>query len=815
MATANPNGGDVTGSYGDLPGLGVDDHVGLAVDDGGYSSNHSSGAGSEDEDLEEAALSMEDRVKMAEIWVANPSSSHHWTSGAGGGMILNDDVWKLRIHFDSQPNINMKLCSSDVTFLNLYVVLQTQGFYLSDELYHMRNLGIGEEREQGLDLIDTNIKLQELKKELNHSLVLNLLVRSTTTYLAASAGTEEDKLAAIVYEPPVLYDLSEPTVLVVDPEGVVFHSNPSQPTAFCTQESINFRKDNLNAIIEEEPVFEQSHNSSDDAYDSDNNSDNSSQLGEEEEDVDKSEDSDENSDEEILHYEGDTDVEDLFEQEDEDVFATEEPQMQKSPERRKKLEVRRKGPTTRSHCSVLEDVIPDFIPSEDEEDDCLLFEDDDDGHEPPSFVLPKGRKSRAKKRKPRIWYNDKLEHPHQQLFIKGEKAFAIKKMRLEHTFPTNTEKSRISAKWLAKTYESLFRSDPSTSINTLMDNCRENYGVDVRRHMAYRAKNLVVEVVLGEHKKQYPRLRDYAHTIMDTNPGSRVVVTTVTSKPTTKIPHPAPRFHAMFFCINGAREGFLNGCRPSIGVDGCFIKLTTGAEILAATRRDGNNNIFPLAFAIVGQEDTANWCWFLHQLKICLGGEIGKFGPYTIMSDRQKGLLNAVNQVFPNCHQRFFLRHLYANFQNAGEHDWTRTSGPDIEPPTFHVKRGRKKEKRIKGKFEARSGQPAHATTRAEPAPARPRKEARSQPPRARSTRRSRTSGSVNRPFTTPRFVVGASSSYAPAPRFAARGSSSSALATRFAAGASSSSPGGSSAAPTPRNHSGWMAFFTASGNHD
>ena len=72
------------------------------------------------------------------------------------------------------------------------------------------------------------------------------------------------------------------------------------------------------------------------------------------------------------------------------------------------------------------------------------------------------------------------------------------------------------------------------------------------------------------------------------------------------------------------------------GVDGCFIKLTTGAQLLAATGRDGNNNIYPLAFGIVGQEDKANWCWFLHQLKICLGGEVGRFGPYTIMSDRQK-----------------------------------------------------------------------------------------------------------------------------------------------------------------------------------
>ncbi|KAE8803257.1 hypothetical protein D1007_20837 [Hordeum vulgare] len=480
MTTATPGGDDVAGRYGDLPGLGVDDHVGLAVEDGGSSGD--------DEDLEEEApVSMEHRVKMAEIWVANPRSSHHWTSGAGGGVILNDDVWELRIHFDSQPNLDMKLCSSDVTFLNLYAVLQTQGFYLSDELYHMRNLGIGEDREQGLDLIDTNMKLQELKKEYKHSLVLNLLVRATTIYLAASAPTEHDKLAPIVYQPPVLYDLSEPAVLCVDPQGVV------KPTAFCTQESINFRKVNL----EEEPLFEQSHNSSD-AYESDNNSDNSSHLGEDEEDVDQSEESDENSDEELLHYEGDTDVEDLFEQEDEDVFGREEPPMQKSPKRRKKLQVR-KGPTTRSHSSVLEEVIPDFIPSADEEDDWLLFEDDDDGHEPPSFVLPKGRKSRAKKRKARIWYNDTLEHPHQQLCLymcfkdqhqfreallslhitqardfryhrnsdqriiacckqdhcqfcivaavtKGEKTFAIKKMRLENTCPTITEWSSTCIK---------------------------------------------------------------------------------------------------------------------------------------------------------------------------------------------------------------------------------------------------------------------------------------------------------------------------------------------------------------------------------
>ena len=149
--------------------------------------------------------------------------------------------------------------------------------------------------------------------------------------------------------------------------------------------------------------------------------------------------------------------------------------------------------------------------------------------------------------------------------IKGEKTFVIKKMRLEHTCPSTTETTRVSAKWLAQKYEHLFRSDITTGIQTIIDACMEKYGVDVPKCMAYRAKNIAIEAVLGDHKKQYPRLKDYAQTVMDTNPRSRVIVTIVTPVPTAKIPHPGPRFHAMFFCMNGAREGFLKGCRPFIG----------------------------------------------------------------------------------------------------------------------------------------------------------------------------------------------------------------------------------------------------------
>ncbi|KAE8775421.1 wd repeat-containing protein 43 [Hordeum vulgare] len=606
MTPAGSEGaGEDRGIGEDLPRSCIDDSAGGTDDSGAYSTSEDC---IDDDDFAEPALSTEQRLRLVHIWVANPSIAHEWTHEIGG-VLLYDDILEVRTYFD-----------------------------------------------------------------------------------AAESQFERQELSTVAYEEFVVYDFSEPPIYVVDQEGIVFESQSSSSSAahgtgVCTQESKNV-KGNLKVVLELEE---------EDAYEGSGGSD-----CEEEEEMD-----DEGSEEEeVVHYEGDT--------EDEDTVVLHE----KKKKKKQKLPVRR-GLTTRSHSSVLEKEEPEFKPSSDEEEKGLLKEADDDGFEPLSFLLPKKRKSGAKQRPPRKWYNEKMEQPCEQLClkmcpkdqhqfreallnlhitqgrnfkyhsnldqriivqckqehcnffmvataIKGETTFVIKKIRIEHTCPVSTDTTRVRAKWLAVKYESLFRSDITTGIHTLIDACMEKYNVDVPKSMAYRAKNLAIEALLGEHKKQYPRLRDYAQTVMDTNPESRVIVLIVTTTPTAKIPHQGPRFHAMFYCINGAREGFLKGCRPFIGVGGCFIKLTTSAQLLAATGRDGNNNIYPLAFGIVGQEDATSWCWFLHQLKICLGGEVGQFGPYTIMSNRQKGLLNAVNPVFPKCNQRFCVRNMYANFQNVG-----------------------------------------------------------------------------------------------------------------------------------------------------
>jgi transposase-like protein len=50
------------------------------------------------------------------------------------------------------------------------------------------------------------------------------------------------------------------------------------------------------------------------------------------------------------------------------------------------------------------------------------------------------------------------------------------------------------------------------------------------------------------------------------------------------------------------------------------------------------------------------------------------------------GLLKAVTQVFPSAHQRYCLRHIYANFQTAGFRGEDLKKCMDAASYAYHVK---------------------------------------------------------------------------------------------------------------------------------
>ncbi|XP_058216684.1 uncharacterized protein LOC131327546 [Rhododendron vialii] len=145
-------------------------------------------------------------------------------------------------------------------------------------------------------------------------------------------------------------------------------------------------------------------------------------------------------------------------------------------------------------------------------------------------------------------------------------------------------------------------------------------------------------------------------TVLKFNPSSWIKIQS--DKPGPELP---PIFCRIYVRYDAQLKGLLVGCRPMIGLDGAFLKGLYGGQILSAIGVDGNNNMFPVAIAVVEVETKESWIWFLNILLEDIGS-VEERG-WTFISDRQKGLVETFKELMPNAEHRFCLRHLYANYR--------------------------------------------------------------------------------------------------------------------------------------------------------
>ena len=89
----------------------------------------------------------------------------------------------------------------------------------------------------------------------------------------------------------------------------------------------------------------------------------------------------------------------------------------------------------------------------------------------------------------------------------------------------------------------------------------------------YRAKRKATNLITGDEKLQYGKLRDYAEMIRMTDKGSRVILQTEMEDENAQ-----PRFKRMYIRYNTQKVGFLGGCRPIISLDGCHLKGDLGGK---------------------------------------------------------------------------------------------------------------------------------------------------------------------------------------------------------------------------------------------
>ncbi|GJU80836.1 hypothetical protein Tco_1283201 [Tanacetum coccineum] len=152
----------------------------------------------------------------------------------------------------------------------------------------------------------------------------------------------------------------------------------------------------------------------------------------------------------------------------------------------------------------------------------------------------------------------------------------------------------MTSKWIARQYEDKIRMNPDLKVVDLQEMVMKKYRVKTSYNQCSRARRIALYNLKQNVGSQYDRLVDYAGELRKTNHGTTMHLCIDPLADGTHM------FNNFYVCFHNIKEGWKASCRKVIGLDGCFLKGVCQGELLATIGRDGNNQIYPIAWAFSG-----------------------------------------------------------------------------------------------------------------------------------------------------------------------------------------------------------------------
>ncbi|CAL5400789.1 unnamed protein product [Camellia sinensis] len=240
--------------------------------------------------------------------------------------------------------------------------------------------------------------------------------------------------------------------------------------------------------------------------------------------------------------------------------------------------------------------------------------------------------------------------------LPGVPTFTIRTIHEAHTCGgiAHLGHQQASVQWVANSVEQRLKENPNCKPKEILEEIHRVHGITLSYKQAWRGKERIMAAMRGSFEEGYRLLPQYCEQVKRTNPGS---IASVYGNPTDNC------FQRLFISFQASIYGFLNGCRPLLGLDRTFLKSKYLGTLLLATGFDGDGSLFPLAFGVVDEENNDNWMWFLSELHNLLEVNTENMPRLTILSDRQKGIVDGVEANFPTAFHGFCMRHLSDSFR--------------------------------------------------------------------------------------------------------------------------------------------------------
>ncbi|RYQ89456.1 hypothetical protein Ahy_B09g096091 isoform F [Arachis hypogaea] len=220
----------------------------------------------------------------------------------------------------------------------------------------------------------------------------------------------------------------------------------------------------------------------------------------------------------------------------------------------------------------------------------------------------------------------------------------VRRYNGSHTCTRSTisqDHSKLDSNTITEAIKPLVEADPSLKVKSVIADVQAKFNYTVSYRKAWLAKQKAVEKIFGGWEASYEALPIWFEAMC----------------------HKEPSAIVHFETMNAYQGDDLRHCKPIVQVDGTHLYGKYKGCLLVAVSQDGNNNIVPIAFAIVEGETSDAWHFFLSNLRqhVVTRDGVG------LISDRHESINAAVERSNgawspPRAFHMFCIRHIESNF---------------------------------------------------------------------------------------------------------------------------------------------------------
>ncbi|RYR02375.1 hypothetical protein Ahy_B06g081172 [Arachis hypogaea] len=249
--------------------------------------------------------------------------------------------------------------------------------------------------------------------------------------------------------------------------------------------------------------------------------------------------------------------------------------------------------------------------------------------------------------------------------ISRKYCWVIRRYNGSHTCTRATisqDHSKLDSNTIAEAIKPLVEADPSIKVKSVIAEVQSMFNYTISYRKAWLAKQKAVKKIFGGWEASYEALPIWFEAMCNKEPSAIVHFETMSAYQGDEEVTDIRVLHRVFWSYYPYIRAFRH-CKSVVQVDGTHLYGKYKGCLLVAVSQDDNNNIVPIAFAIVEGETSDAWHFFLSNLRqhVVTRDGVG------LISDRHESINAAVarsNGAWspPRAFHMFCIRHIESNF---------------------------------------------------------------------------------------------------------------------------------------------------------